>query len=89
MEQSSLSFLERAHDHMTNPELRGHMDGLGLLLPAVREQTINQLGNFAELRDYVRDIRRQYPGKPGLLPGPLRGTGDTPRGPGPLGARAR
>jgi L-lactate dehydrogenase complex protein LldF len=57
MTQSSLDFLDTAHDHMANPELRQHMDGLGLILPQVREQTISQLGNFDDLREHVKKVK--------------------------------
>ncbi|MCZ6829612.1 MAG: LutB/LldF family L-lactate oxidation iron-sulfur protein [Gammaproteobacteria bacterium] len=57
MKQDSLQFLNKAHDHMARPELRQHMDRLGVTLPLAREQAIAQLGNFEQLREHVKNIK--------------------------------
>jgi L-lactate dehydrogenase complex protein LldF len=57
MRQDSLQFLDKAHAHITKPELRQHMDRLGVMLPQVRDQTIAQLGNFEQLREHVKSIK--------------------------------
>jgi L-lactate dehydrogenase complex protein LldF len=57
MEQNSLQFLDTAHDNMAKPELRQHMDALGILMPLARDAAIAQLGNFDQLREYIKSIK--------------------------------
>ncbi len=57
MKQTSLQFLEVAHDNMAKQDLRQHMDGLGKTLPAARAEAMEVMGNFEELRSHVREVK--------------------------------
>jgi len=57
VKQDSLQFLEKAHDNMGRQEQREHMDMLGLLIPLVRDRAVEQLGNFEQLREYVKNVK--------------------------------
>jgi L-lactate dehydrogenase complex protein LldF len=57
MKVSSDQFLEKAHIAMENQDMRQRMDAIGAFLPLIRDNAMEQLGNFEELRRYVKSIR--------------------------------
>jgi L-lactate dehydrogenase complex protein LldF len=57
MKLSSEKFLEKAHIAMENHEMRERMDAIGMFMPMIRDNAMEQLGNFTELRSYVKKVR--------------------------------
>ena len=57
MKFSSEHFLDNAHEALANETLQENMALLGAFLPAVRDNAIDQLGQFKELRSYVKSVR--------------------------------
>ncbi len=57
MKQTSQDFLANAHLSLENADLQQRMNILGAFLPAVRDNAVEQLGNFEDLRGYVKSIR--------------------------------
>lgn len=57
MKQKSRQFLDNAHEALANPTLQQNMGVLGVLLPLVRDNAIAQLGQFQQLRQYMKSVR--------------------------------
>lgn len=57
MKQESEHFQEKAHEALVNPTLQQNLNLLQQVLPAVRDNAMEQLGQFEELRSHVKSVR--------------------------------
>jgi L-lactate dehydrogenase complex protein LldF len=57
VKQESKHFLDKANAALANETLQQNMGLLGTFLPLVRDNAIDQLGQFNSLRSYVKSVR--------------------------------